>query len=179
MVLETHMKMCVTEPEKIFFCPQNCENGPKMGQKKSFLNLLKLFVISFYWFCFIIENLHHLLCFCTNPILENFCSWDMGQNVLSQSDCTISPERISEIAYFFACWYKFKWIKSWSKKFGVGVVKNVFGQSGHETQKLPLSQEWIDGIILFLRYSPKWASQTARFLNELFLQSKLMKEPYF
>ena len=36
MVLETYMKLCVAEPDfpGIFFCPQNLENGPKMGQKQ-------------------------------------------------------------------------------------------------------------------------------------------------
>ena len=40
-MLETHMKLCMTEldfPGK-FFCPKNGENGPKMGQNQSFLNL--------------------------------------------------------------------------------------------------------------------------------------------
>ena len=48
MVLEIHVKLCVTEPDfpKIIFCPQNWENRPKMGQKQVFLNLLQnLFVI--------------------------------------------------------------------------------------------------------------------------------------
>ena len=34
MVLETHLKLCMSEsdfPEKCFFCPQNYENGPKTG----------------------------------------------------------------------------------------------------------------------------------------------------
>ena len=50
MVLETHMKFCVTEPDfpEKKFLPQNWENGPKMGQKQDFLNLLKNLVINFY-----------------------------------------------------------------------------------------------------------------------------------
>ena len=36
------------------FCPQNRENGPKMGQKQGFLNLLKKLVINFYRICSII-----------------------------------------------------------------------------------------------------------------------------
>ena len=46
------------------------------------------------------------------------------------------PEQISEIAWFFACWYKFTWIKNWSKKF--------CGHSGSGTVKLNVSQEWIE-----------------------------------
>ena len=46
MVLETCMTLCVTDQEKNF-CHQNWKNGPKMGQKQGFLNLLKYLVISF------------------------------------------------------------------------------------------------------------------------------------
>ena len=50
MVLETHMKLYMTDPD---FAEQkkkikNKENGPKMGQKHGFLNLLKTFVFNFY-----------------------------------------------------------------------------------------------------------------------------------
>ena len=53
MVLESHMKLCVAEPDfpEKKFSPKNWENGPKMDQKQffeSFLNLLKNFVINFY-----------------------------------------------------------------------------------------------------------------------------------
>ena len=34
--------------QKNIFCLKNWENGPKMGQKHGFLNLLKHFVINFY-----------------------------------------------------------------------------------------------------------------------------------
>ena len=46
MVLEIHMKLCVTEPdfpEKFFFCPKNWENGPKMGQKQGFFEFIENF----------------------------------------------------------------------------------------------------------------------------------------
>ena len=50
MVLENHMKLCVTDPDfpEKKFCPQNWENETKMEQKQSFLDLLKKFVINFY-----------------------------------------------------------------------------------------------------------------------------------
>ena len=50
MVLETHMKLCVTEPDfpgKVF-CLKNWENGPKIGQKQGFFNLLKNLFLNFY-----------------------------------------------------------------------------------------------------------------------------------
>ena len=49
------------------------------------------------------------------------------------------------MTWFFACWYKFLWIKSESKIFGVGRIKNGFGQLSHGTLKLTVSQVWIDG----------------------------------
>ena len=45
-MLEIHMKLCMTEPhflEKNFATPPNRENGPKMGQRQGFLNILKKF----------------------------------------------------------------------------------------------------------------------------------------
>ena len=40
MVLETHMKLCVTEPD--------WEKRPKISEKQNFFNLLENLVISFY-----------------------------------------------------------------------------------------------------------------------------------
>ena len=82
-------------------------------------------------------------------IWENFGSWDMGQNVLSQLDCkifqsTISPEKINETAWFLACWYKVTYVKSSSKIFWVGMVRNGYGHSGPRILKLTLSQQWIN-----------------------------------
>ena len=50
MTLETSIKLCVTKPNFLEkkFCPQYWENGPKMGKKHGFLNILKDFVINFY-----------------------------------------------------------------------------------------------------------------------------------
>ena len=52
MVLETHMKFCMTESDFLGgkMCPKNCENGP---------NMLDLFYH---------ENLYYFMCSCTNPI---------------------------------------------------------------------------------------------------------------
>ena len=50
----------------------------------------------------------YIICCVAAQILywEKFCSWDMGQNALSQSHCRIfksiiSPEQIDETASFF------------------------------------------------------------------------------
>ena len=89
MVLETHMKLCVWAGfSGKSFIPQNWENGLKMGPKQGFLNLLKNFVINFYWICCCIMKIYIIY------------------SVFSQSDCrnfysTLSPEQIIEIAWFF------------------------------------------------------------------------------
>ena len=54
-MLETHLKLCMTAgfSRKIF--PLKLENRPKIGQKQGFLNLLKNFVIDFFWICSIMK----------------------------------------------------------------------------------------------------------------------------
>ena len=90
-------------------------------------------------------------------IWEKFCSWDIGQSALSQSDCrifksTVSPEQIDETA---SVWYvdtnsqklKVDW-----KIFSLSMVKNGYGQSRLWTLKLAVSQvsqEWTDRINWF------------------------------
>ena len=89
MVLETHTKLCVTSSGKLFFCLSIWENGPKLGQKQGFFQFIERFSHSFLLNFLYDEIWYYLLCSCTNPILENFCSWDMDQSVLRQSECTI------------------------------------------------------------------------------------------
>ena len=57
MVVETYMKLCSTGPDFLEKknCPQNWENGPNMGQKQDFLNLMKILVINFYGICSIMK----------------------------------------------------------------------------------------------------------------------------
>ena len=65
VVLETHLKLSVTEPDfpENFFCPQ------KWAKKQGFLNLLSNFVIIFFNL-FYNEHLYYLLCSSTNPIFD-------------------------------------------------------------------------------------------------------------
>ena len=59
MVLETHMKLCITEPvKKILKFPKNWENGQKRFGHKFFPNLVYN------------EDLYYLLYSCTNLIFE-------------------------------------------------------------------------------------------------------------
>ena len=51
---------------------------------------------------------------------EKSSSWDIGQNAFGQLGnrtfkSNVSLEKNDEIAWFFACWYKFMEIKSWLK----------------------------------------------------------------
>ena len=82
---------------KKIFCHQNCGNGPKIG----FLILKKNLVVNFHCI-FSIMNMFIICCVPSQShISEKSCSWDVGQNTLSQSNCiiskwTISPEQMSK-----------------------------------------------------------------------------------
>ena len=54
------MKLFMTDPDflKKNFCPQKCENRPRMGQKHDFLSLLK----NVYKFYFLITNIYFICC---------------------------------------------------------------------------------------------------------------------
>ena len=82
---------------------------------------------------------------------EKSGSWDMGQNALDQSDCsifklTISLEQNDEKAWFFVYWCRFIEIKSWSKNSSMGMVKNGCGHFGLRALKLAVSQKGINGV---------------------------------
>ena len=80
MVLESHMKVCMTEPN---FWPKNWENGSKMGQKQGFFNLLKKFGCQFLLNLICNEHLYYLLCSCTNPIFEKIFVPEIWTKMLS------------------------------------------------------------------------------------------------
>ena len=138
MVLETHMKLCMTArfSRKNFFCPQNRENWPRRKPKTGFSIIFAVFLQKS----------------CT---WENSGSWDMGQNAVNPSDCsifklTISLEQNDEKAWIFTCWHRFKEIKSWFKNIVMGVDKYGCGHSGLRALKLAVSQEGISRVSWFL-----------------------------
>ena len=153
MVLETHMKLCVTEPdflEKIFW-PQNWENGPKMGQKMGFLNILKNFVITFCWICsimkiYIIYYLPEQIPYLGKLWFPRYgpkCSQPIRlQDVLIEH--IFRTNQWNSLIFFIVI--KIHINQSWSKKFWMGMARNGCDQSDHETLKLVVSQEWIDGM---------------------------------
>ena len=103
---------------KNFFCRKNWGNESNMAKKYSFLNLKKNLIINFHCIYFILKIF--ICCVRAQIYLGKSCSWDIGQNPLSQSDCriskwTISPEQIDETVSFLACWYGQSglWTQSW------------------------------------------------------------------
>ena len=67
---------------------------------------LKFLVINFFWIFSIIKVYTIYCVFEEIHIKEKSGSWDMGQNTLNLSDCSIfisaiSPAQIHEIAWFF------------------------------------------------------------------------------
>ena len=70
-----------------------------------------------------------------HSMVKNGC----GQSGDGTLKLTVSEEWTDRINWFFACWYRLRKIKSWSRKFCVGMVKNGCDQSGHWTLKLTIS----------------------------------------
>ena len=94
----------------------------------------------------------------------------MGQNALGQLDyrifkSTISLEKTDEKAWFIACWYRFRKMKSWLKNIGVSLVKNGCGHPGLRTLKLALSQEEINSINWFLVWWHRFRKGESYFNN--------------
>ena len=88
-----------------------------------------------------------ICCVPAQILWEKSCSWDIGQNPLSQSDCRISPEQIDETVVFnMLIW------PIWSLDSKIELtngIKNGCDQSCYWTLKLTVSEEWTDGINWF------------------------------
>ena len=92
MVLEPHgMWRCAWQKPNFFKknCSKNKKNGPKMGQKRTFLIFWKILSLIFSgfglkWYSVLFVMLLH-----KSNILKKSSSWDMGQTALRQSDCRI------------------------------------------------------------------------------------------
>ena len=153
-----------------------------MGQKQVFLNILKDLVFNFLWICSVMKT--YIICYVLAQIpyegkflflrYRPKCSQpnrlqDFLINHISRTNTYIIPIQITnKIPWFFACWYKITWIKSWSKIFCEDMVKNGSGQSGHGTLKLTVSQTWIDGMNWYFACSSKF--RTAKiYFNEFWV----------
>ena len=71
-----------------------------------------------------------------------------GQSCDGTIKLTLSEEWTNGINWFLVCWWRFITVKSWLNIYWVGMVKNVCGQSGHETLKLTV-QNWTEEITWF------------------------------
>ena len=114
LVLQTHIKLCVTEPDipEKKICPKNWENGSKKGQKQCFLNLLKKIVNHFYW----IRSMMKIPIIGCVPAQIPYLGINLflkyrpkySQPIRFQDFLINRISRtISEIAWYFECWYKF------------------------------------------------------------------------
>ena len=156
MVPETHVKLCMTEPDfpGNIFLPQKFGKWTQNGSKTVFWIYWKIYSLIFSEFCLKI-NFIFAVFFHKSHTWEKSGSWDMDQDALDQSDCSmfklvVSLEHNDGKAWFFAYWCRFVEIKSWLKNIGVGLVKNGCGHSGLRTVKLAVSQEGINGVSWFL-----------------------------
>ena len=117
VVLETNMKLCVTEPDFLekTFLPLKLgkwtKNGPKIV---CFFDLLKNLVINFYWICFIMKT-YIVICVPVQiPYLGKIlflrygpkCSQPMRFQDFLINHISRKNQWI-KIAWVFACWYKF------------------------------------------------------------------------
>ena len=71
------------------FVPRKGGNWPKIGQKQSFFNFLKKFVINFFLDFMYNDNFLFAMPLHKSYICEKFGSWGMGQNALGLSECKI------------------------------------------------------------------------------------------
>ena len=67
-------------------------------------------------------------------VKTSFCQSDF--RVL---ETTLSHKWNDELAWFFACWYKFLKVAGWIENFGLAAVKNTFGQSDFRILKMTIS----------------------------------------
>ena len=93
----------------------------------------------------------YIICCVPAQILywQKSCSWDIGQNTISQSDCRISPDQGNEIASFLPVDTNLQKLKVDWKFFGRACSK--MGVSGLWTLKLTLSQEWTVNYVTIIQ----------------------------
>ena len=146
------MKLCVTEPDfwEKFFCSKNWKNGPKMGQKHGFLNILRNFVITFYWICSIMK-IYSICCVPAQiPYLGKFwflIYWQKCSQPIRLLDFlinNISKTNQSNSLTFCMMIQIHINLKLTKKNVWIGMVRNGCDQSVHKTLKLARSQKWID-----------------------------------
>ena len=81
-------------------------------------------------------------------VIKNGCGL-LGLRTLKYAQ---SQEWISELGWFFACWYKFMKAKSYFNNYCVDVAKNGRGLKYHGILKPVISHKWFDELSEFIEW---------------------------
>ena len=156
-MLETYMKLCVTELDFpdffffFFFAQKIGKNGTKTG---FFLSILKNFVINFYWICSIMKI--YIICCVSAQVRYLGKFWFLRYGPKRPQPIKLQDFSINHISrtnqwnsLIFCMLIQIHINQKLSQNFWMGMVRNGYCQSGHGTLKLAVLQEWIDGMNLF------------------------------
>ena len=140
-----------------------------MDKRQGFLNILKKFVINFYWICSIMKM--HIICYVPAkiPYLGKF--WFLKYGPKSSQSIRLQDFLINYISrtnkwnslIFLHVDTNSHKLKVDQKKFWIGVARNGSGQSGHRTLKLAVSQERMDGMNWFFAWWCKFKKAKSYF----------------
>ena len=85
MVIETDMKLCMTEPDFLeeLFLPPNLGKWTKNGPETGFFEFIEKFGYQLLLDLFFNENLYCLLCSSTDPIFEKIFVPEMWAKIIS------------------------------------------------------------------------------------------------
>ena len=127
MVLENPITLSKPDVSGKLFCLKNLGKWAKR-KRGFFLIFKKNSTINFPWICSIMKIYVICCVLVKSSVWENIYSSDIGQSVLSHSDCgifksSISSGQIDVTVSYFAFWYKFTKIKGWLKGFW-STIKN-------------------------------------------------------
>ena len=131
-------------------------NLPKYITYAEILTHVHDHIQQFYGNCWTLCVLHK------SHIWENFCSWDMGQNVLSQSDCRIF-ESINDFLHVDTRSHKLK------------VDQNIFGWTWWKMGMVSLVMISLDSEIDFISRMSRWNEQIFCMLVQIQESQKLFK----
>ena len=125
----------------------------KIGIFLGFLNILKNVVINFYRICSIMKI--YIICCVPAQIpylgkLLFLRHWPKCSQTIRFQDSLINHiSRTNQLNSLIFYMVTKNSLKSWSKPFGVGTVRDGWDQPGHRTLKLTVSQELVDGMNWF------------------------------
>ena len=113
------------------------------------------------------KNVYYLLCFFTNPVFGKIVVPEIWAKMFSANKIAgfliRHISRTNQWNSLIFCMLIQIQIKSWSKKFWIGVARNGCGQSGQATLKLAVSKELIDGMNWFFAWWCKFRKAKSYF----------------